>query len=184
MVSGPRITLGGLPPPARAIATAVTDAVGAAQAGDAAAFADATGRLTLADPEHVRVLLGDAVRLLLEELHPDGLDGDDLREVTARCARSAAPWFPGVQPGVLVVVLAGALGVHPDTPPDAARDDDRPPEPDDPWSGVPARPSADDIARHAVVLLADLLAARGRPLRGYLEAAFTELARRETVEQP
>jgi len=184
MVSGPRITLGDLPPPARAIATAVTDAVGAAQAGDAAAFEDAAGRLGLADPEHVRVLLGDAVRLLLEELHPDGLDGDDLRDVTARCARAAAPWFPGVRPGALVVVLAGALGVHPDTPPDGTRDDERAPEPDDPWSDVPLRLSPDDVARHAIVLLADLTGARGRPRRGYLEAAFTELARRETVEQP
>ena len=140
MASGPRISLGDLPPPARAIATAVGDAVAAAQAADAAAFDDAAGRLALADPEHVRVLLGDAVRLLLEELHPDGLDGDDLREVTSRGARAAAPWFPGVRPGVLVVVLAGALGVHPDTPPDGTRDE-RPSEPDDPWSDVPLRPS-------------------------------------------
>lgn len=182
MVTGSRISLADLPPPARAVATAVTDAVDAARQADAAAFAAATGRLLLHDPEHLRVLLGDAVRLLLEELHPDGLDGDDLREVTARCARWALPWFPALQPGVVVVVLAGALGVHPDQPPPG--DDDRSPEPDDPWAETGAAPSPDDVARHAVVLLADLLTVRGRPVRGYLEAAFTELARRETVEQP
>jgi hypothetical protein len=178
-----RITLADLPPPAKAIAAAVTDGVAAARAGDGPAFDDAARRLALADPEHVRVVLGDAVRLLLEEVHPDGVDGDDARDLVGRCARSAAPWFPGVDPGMLVLVLSGALGVHPDTPL-PGDDEDRPPEPDDPWSLVPARPSPEDVARHAVVLLADLLAARGRPPRGYLEAAFTELARRETVEAP
>jgi hypothetical protein len=184
MGRAPRLTLGELPPAARAIASAVTDAVAAAQAGDALAFDDAGSRLLLADPEYVRVILGDAVRLLLEEVLPDGVDGDDLRVVIARCARSAAPWFPGVDPGVIVVVLSGALGIHPDTPPDAGTGEKWPPEPDDPWNAVPPRPSATAVTQHAVVLLADLLSARGRPLRGYLEAAFTELARRETVEQP
>ena len=171
-----------LPAPVRALAAAVTDAVDAARDHDPERLATTASALASADGSGK--IMGMAVRLLLEELHPDGLDGDDLREVTSRCARAAAPWFPGVRPGVLVVVLAGALGVHPDTPPDGTRDDERPPEPDDPWSDVPLRPSAGDVARHAVVLLADLLAARGRALRGYLEAAFTELARRETVEQP
>ncbi|OLF08284.1 hypothetical protein [Actinophytocola xanthii] len=184
MARAPRLTLGELPPAARVIASAVTDAVASAQAGDAVAFDDACGRLLLADPEHVRVILGDAVRLLLEEVLPDGVDGDDLREIIGRCGRSAAPWFPGIDPGVLVVVLSGALGIHPDTPPDAGSGDTWPPEPDDPWNAVPPRPSAAAVNQHAVVLLADLVSARGRPLRGYLEAAFTELARRETVEQP
>jgi hypothetical protein len=182
MATGPRLTLAELPPAARAIATAVTDAVAAAQAPDAAAFDDATRRLLLADPEQVRLVLGDAVRLLLEEVHPDGVDGDDLREVIGRCARWAAPWFPAVDPGVLVVVLSGALGIHPDTPPPGTGE--QPPEFDDPWDAVPPRPSTAAVTRHAVVLLADLVTTRGRPLRGYLESAFTELARRETVEQP
>jgi hypothetical protein len=173
---GPRVTLGDLPPAGRAIAAAATDAVTAAAAVDGPGFDDAARRLLLADAEHVRVVLGDVVRLLLEELHPDGVDGDDLREITRECARSAAPWFPGVDAGVLVVVLAGALGVHPDPPPE--------PDPADPWPEVPALPAPADVTRHSLVLLAGLLAARGRPLRGYLEAAFTELARRETVEQP
>ena len=183
MAPAPRLTLGELPPAARAIASATTDAIAAAQAGDTAAFDDACSRL-LTDPEHARVILGDAVRLLLEEVLPDGVDGDDLREIIGRSARSAAPWFPSVDPGVMVVVLSGALGIHPDSPPDPSTGDERPPELDDPWDAVPPRPSAAAVTQHAVVLLADLLPVRGRPLRGYLEAAFTEMARRETVEQP
>ncbi|TDV49984.1 hypothetical protein [Actinophytocola oryzae] len=183
MPPAPRLTLSELPPAARAIAAAATDAIAAAQVGDAAAFDDACGRL-LADPEHTRVILGDTVRLLLEEVLPDGVDGDDLREVIHRSARSAAPWLPSVDPGVMVVVLSGALGIHPDTPPDSPTGDERSPELDDPWDAVPPRPTAASVTQHAVVLLADLLSLRGRPLRGYLEAAFTEMARRETVEQP
>ncbi|GAB1510318.1 hypothetical protein [Actinophytocola sp. KF-1] len=183
MASAPRLTLNDLPPAARAIASATTDGIAAAQVGDTAAFDDACSRLLLADPEHVRVILGDTVRLLLEEVLPDGLDGDDLREIIHRSARSAAPWFPGVDPGVMVVVLSSALGIHPDTPPEPSAGE-WPPELDDPWDAVPPRPSASAVTQHAVILLADLLAVRGRPVRGYLEAAFTEMARRETVEQP
>jgi hypothetical protein len=183
MAPAPRLTLSELPPAARAIASAAADAIAATQAGETAAFDDACGRL-LVDPEHARVILGDAVRLLLEEVLPDGLDGDDLREIIGRSARSVAPWFPTVDPGVMVVVLSGALGIHPDTPPDPKPGEERPLELDDPWDAVPPRPSAAEVTQHAVVLLADLLAMRGRPLRRYLEAAFTEMARRETVEQP
>src|SRR5690242_17493460 len=104
MAPAPRLTLGELPPAARTMASAATDAVAAAQAGDTDAFDDACSRL-LADPEHARVIIGDAVRLLLEEVLPDGVDGDDLRDIMGRSARSVAPWFPGVDPGVMVVVL-------------------------------------------------------------------------------
>jgi hypothetical protein len=183
MAPAPRLTLSDLPPAARSIASATTDALAAAQASDTAVFDDACSRL-LADPEHARVILGDAVRLLLEEMLPDGVDGDDLREIIHRSARSAAPWFPSVDPGVMVVVLSGALGIHPDTPPDPSTGEERQPELDDPWDAVPPRPSAAAVTQHAIVLLADLLSVRGRPLRGYLEAAFTEMARRDTVEQP
>jgi hypothetical protein len=183
MAPAPRLTLSELPPVARAIASATTDAIAAAQAGETTAFDDACSRL-LADPEHARVILGDTVRLLLEDVLPDGVDGDDLREIIDRSARSAAPWFPDVDPGVMVVVLSGALGIHPDTPPDPSTGEERPPELDDPWDAVPPRPSAAAVTQHAVILLADLLSVRGRPLRGYLEATFTEMARRETVEQP
>ena len=178
-MTGRTLTLGELPPPARAIAAAVADAVAAA--GDGAAFERAAGRLKDADPEHVRTVLGGVVRILLEELHPDGIDADDLRDLVERSVRSAAPWFPGIQPDVLVVVLAGALGVHPDTPLDAqpGAAPDAPPDalPDDGAEERPAPPSPADVTRHAALLLADLLAARSRPLRPYLEATFTEMAR-------
>jgi len=77
MAPAPRLTLGELPPAARAIASETTDAVAAAQAGDTDAFNNACSRLLLADPEHARVILGDTVRLLLEEVLPNGVDGDD-----------------------------------------------------------------------------------------------------------
>jgi hypothetical protein len=173
-LSGRRIALGELPAPARAIATAVTDAVAAAQAGDADRFADATRRLLLADAEHVRVVLGDVVRTLLEELHPDGLDGDEVRDDVARCVTSAAAWFPDADAQVLVVVLAGALGIHPEPPPE--------PAPDDPWrdAATMAPPPPAEVARHALAMVADLLTTRGRAVRPYLEAAFTEVARAES----
>lgn len=154
-----------LPAPARAISAACTDAVDAALATNAAAFDEATGRLAAADPQRVSVVLGALVRSLLEDLHPDGLSGDDLRIVVERCVRSGAGWPSRVDPGVLVVVLTGALGLH--------DPEEQPP---------PAAPP--DVARQAALLTADLLTAAGRPLAGYLDAAFAELARAETVELP
>jgi hypothetical protein len=40
------------------------------------------------------------------------------------------------------------------------------------------------MARHAPLLIADLLAARGAGPSSYLEAAFAEIARAETMEMP
>ncbi|MFI2647005.1 hypothetical protein [Micromonospora fulviviridis] len=147
-----------LPAPAREIAQAATEAVGAAQARDAGAYQPAAERLAAAD--RAGLVLGGVVRLLLEEGHPDGLDGDDIRQVLERCVRSTAAWRPDVDPHVLLVLLAGALGVY------DPGDDDAPPD-----------PAA--IARHAPLLVADLLAAIGRPLADYLSAAFAEVARTE-----
>ena len=147
-----------LPAPAREIAQAATEAVGAAQDRDAGAYQPAVERLAAAD--RAGLVLGGVVRLLLEEGHPDGLDGDDVRQVLERCVRSTATWWPEVDPHVLLVLLAGALGVY------DPGDDDAPPD-----------PAA--IARHAPLLVADLLAATGRPLADYLSAAFAEVARTE-----
>jgi hypothetical protein len=154
-----------LPPPARAIAEAATEAITAARDADPDAYRPAADQLASLDPEQVGIVLGAVVRMLLEELHPDGLDGDDIQAVLERCARSAAAWYPELDVNALVMLLTGALGVHPaeeDTPPLA--------------EGA--------IARHAPLLIADLLAASGAPLGPYLEAAFTEIARAETVELP
>ncbi|MGY0003511.1 hypothetical protein [Micromonospora sp. I033] len=147
-----------LPAPAREIAQAATEAVDAARARDAGAYQPAVERLAAAD--RAGLVLGGVVRLLLEESHPDGLAGDDVRQVLERCVRSTATWRPDVDPHVLLVLLASALGVY------DPGDDDAPPD-----------PAA--IARHAPLLVADLLAATGRPLADYLSAAFAEVARTE-----
>jgi hypothetical protein len=172
-----RLTLPELPAPARAVAGAVTDAVDAARNGEAGAFGEAAGQLLAGDVEHVRVLVGDVVRMLLEEIHPDGVDADDLHALIAGCLRDSA-WFADVDAAALVVVIGGALGVHPDLDPAPADDDGAPRE------EVAPRPPPESVIRHALLLTADLLRTRGRPPRPYLEAAYTEIARRETVEQP
>ncbi|MFY1618265.1 hypothetical protein [Micromonospora sp. WMMD736] len=147
-----------LPASARAIAVTATAAVAAAQARDDEAYDDAVA--DLAADERSGLVLGTVVRLLLEEGHPDGLDGDDIRQVLARCVQDAMRWRSDVDPHVVLVLLAGALGVYD-------------PEGDD------APPDASALARHAPLLMADLLAVTGAPLDGYLSVAFAEIERTE-----
>ncbi|MGK5678977.1 hypothetical protein [Actinoplanes sp. URMC 104] len=142
-----------LPAPARPIAAAARAAVLAAQAPDGDAFDAAATELARLDPAQTGLVLGTATRLLLEQAHPDGLDGDDVRAVLQRCVRSAAAWHPDVDPHVVLYLLAGALGV-------LEEDGAPPPEP-----GV--------LARHAALLLADLLGSR--PPDKVLTAALTEI---------
>ena len=144
-----------LPAPARPIAAATTAAVTAAQAHDPAALTEAVADLAALDQAQVGLINGTAVRLLLEDSHPDGLDGDDVRTVLIRCVRAAATWAPEVDPHVLLFLLAGALGVH--------GDDEEP----------PPRPEA--LARHAALLIADLLGPRS--VRSYLTHALGEIER-------
>ena len=148
-----------LPASAREIAESAVEAVSAARQRDTRAYDESVARLATADRSGL--VLGAVVRLLLEESHPDGVDGDDVRQVLERCTRGAAQWRSDVDPHVLLVLLAGALGVY---DPDG---DDSPPNP-------PA------IARHAPLLVADLSAHTGRPLDAYLVAAFAEIERAET----
>ncbi|MEV7330633.1 hypothetical protein [Micromonospora sp. NPDC093244] len=150
-----------LPASAREIAGAASDAVQAAKIQDNEAYEVATGRLATA--ERSGLVLGSVVRLLLEATHPDGLDGDDVRQVLQRCVRAAARWRPDVDPHVVLVLLAGALGVY------DPGEDDSPPD-----------PAA--LAQHGPLLVADLLAVTGRPLDGYLSAAFAEIERTETQD--
>jgi hypothetical protein len=154
-----------MPPPARAIALTADAAVSAAMSRDPDAFESATGQLAALNPEQIGLVLGAVVRSLLEDMHPDGLSGDDVQVVLERCARAAANWLPRVDPRVLVVLLTGALGVH---------DPHEEPRPLD----------ALDVARHAPLLVADLLTISGSPVAGYLDAALAEIARAETVEMP
>lgn len=162
-----------LPAAARAISAATTDAVTAAQAQDVAAFDEATDRLATAEAEQVRVVLGVVVRALLEDLHPDGVSGDDLLELIKSCVRTSFVWYPGVDVQVLIIVLTGALGVH---------------EPDE----EPRRVTRLEVARHAPLFIAELLAAPGsaartddpRPLPDYFADAFLEISRTELNEMP
>jgi hypothetical protein len=154
--------MGSRPAGVRVITEAVTDAVTAARGADAAGFAEAVGRVAGVDPARVALLLGWVVRRLLEETHPDGMDGEDLRAALSGCAAAAAGWESGVDPTALLVVLTGALGLS---------------DPDEQPAVAPA-----DIARNAVLLTAFLLGPR--PFAPYLEGAFAELQRAETVEMP
>lgn len=183
------------PAAARALAQALTDVVDAARTGDPDLFDAAAGRLAGLDAEQVRVLLGAVIRSLLEGLHPDGLSGDDIHLVLDRCARDAGAWCPEVDPSMMLVVLAGALGVHDDEP-------DR----------LVLGPL--DVARQAPLIIADLLgrvdlleggdlldggdlltgtaSQDGGALRGgtggslaeYVDAALAEIARAECEEMP
>ncbi|GIF24742.1 hypothetical protein Ate02nite_74720 [Paractinoplanes tereljensis] len=145
-----------LPPPARPIAAAATDAVEAAQLRDSDALADAVARMAGLDPAHTGLILGVTVRLLLEDTQPDGIDAEGVRTVLERSVRGASEWQTEVDPHVILLLLAGALGV-------ADEDDDTPP------------PKLDELARHAALLLADLLGPR--PVPPFLTAALAEIER-------
>ena len=144
-----------LPPPARPIAAASSAAVAAARAHDAEALDAAVAGLAALDPAQTGLILGTATRLSLERGHPDGLDGDAVRQVLERCVRSAVTWQPEVDPHVVLLLLAGALGVL---------DED---------AGPP--PAPDVLARHAALLLADLLG--DAPVPPVLTAALAEIER-------
>ncbi|GGL02644.1 hypothetical protein Sme01_19740 [Sphaerisporangium melleum] len=154
-----------LPKPARAVAEASEDAVAAARARDLPEFERAAGLLAAQDAEHVALVLGTVTRMLLEDLYPGGLTADDVRALVGRCARAAAGWFPGVDADTLVMLVAGALGVHQ-------------PEPD----AFPIDGQA--VARHAALLVADLLEASGHALRDLLGAALADIALVQSADTP
>jgi hypothetical protein len=153
------------PPRVRALADCSASAVAAAVAADRDEFLLATERLAGLDAEQVGLVLGAVLRALLEDLHPDGLTGDEVHDVIVRCATAAAGWYPEVDVNALVLVLGGALGVHPD--------EDEP---------VPVTPLA--VARHAPLVVADLLVVGDRSYRPYLDAALTRIAEAEANDQP
>jgi hypothetical protein len=156
-----------LPASARAISRATIDAVDAAAAQAAQEFEEATNRLAGAEPEQVRVVLGVVVRAMLEDLHPDGLAGDDLLQLIRDCARASIGWYPQLDVTALVVVLTGALGLH---------------EPEE----EPRKFTPLDVARHAPLFIRELLATDRTPktLGEYFQAAFTQIAQSELTELP
>lgn len=162
---------------------AIGESIEAALAQDAERFTEAAGRLNVQDPQRLVLVQAGVIRSLLEDLHPDGLSSADAQDVLRRCLISAASWYPRADPGVLVLVLTGALGLAEGTGPapaaasDAESDSDTEPEPT-PAAGPAA------LSQGAALLIADLLTAAGAPLRGYLDAALAELERAETIELP
>jgi hypothetical protein len=149
----------------RVLAERATAAVEAATRHDRDAFLVAAQRLAALDPDQVGLVLAAVTRSLVEQLHPDGLSGDDAAAVLAGCARSAYPWWPEVDSNALLLVLGGALGVFPA--------DDEP---------VPVTPLG--VAQHAPLLVADLLAAREEPFEPRLHAALAAIAVAESAELP
>jgi hypothetical protein len=142
----------------------VTRAVDAVARRDADDFAATGAELAGFNADQGRIVLGWVLRQTLEERHPDGLDADDLREAVVRTA-GTAEWFPGLDARILVVVLTAALGEHPD------------PE------EIPRLGHA-LVLQHSVLLVHDLVAAGGPPLRRRVEAALAEVRRAETMEMP
>jgi hypothetical protein len=174
--------------PARTLGTAISRAVD--DVGDADAYKTSATELASMP---AGLILGALVRSILEDQHPDGLDSDDIQAVLARCYRAADGWTT-VDANVLLAVLASALGIH---EPGVTYDDiTAPPTEADEWTSVPIgaslpaaapvlkAPSAAEYAWHAPILIADLLANGRRSLTYYLDAAFTEIARAETMEMP
>ncbi|WP_326561341.1 hypothetical protein [Micromonospora sp. NBC_01796] len=149
----------------RVIGRAAQRSVAAVAARDAEAYEGAAVELAARNPEQVGLVLGGVVRMLLEEVHPDGLDSDDLQVVLKRCAVDNIGWFPELDPTVLVLLLTAALGVHPSEE-EAPR----------------VEPAA--MARHAPLLVADLLAVTRRPLADYLDASLAEIFVVQTNELP
>lgn len=155
-----------LPSVPRAIAVAADLALTAARSEDLAAFQRASERLAALDREQVGHVLGAVVRTLLEDRYPGGLTGEDVHDVLTRCSVASTAWFPDVDANVLLVLLAGSLGIHPE-------EEDRRPV------------SAQEMSSHAPLLISTLLGGpAGRPFQVHLGAALREIARSETVEMP
>lgn len=148
---------------AKRIGRAIEAALAAAGAQDAAAFTEATGELAALPAEQTGLVLGGALRELLEVAHPDGLDADDIQAVLARTVRAAVGWLPSLDPAGFVAALTGALGVT---------------EPDE----TPPPPAVTQPA--ALLLIADLAAVAQVPAAAAVGSAFAEIERAETVEMP
>lgn len=168
----------------RAIRAAVIDAVLAATAADAERFDDASTTLAALDQRQLTLVQGAIVRKLLENLHPDGLAGEDAQEVLTRCFKAAVLWHPTVDAEAMIAVLMGSLGA---ADPDGT-----------------SQLNQTGIAVHGSLLIADLLIASARSsppdsatgdtaadqvrlgelLNRLLDHAFAEIQRAETMEMP
>lgn len=145
----------------RAIAGATEDAICSARAKAKDAFAEAIENLSSEDHVQVAAIHAEMVRSLLEELHPDGLTGEDVQDALSSAVRSAIEWYPDLDVQGFVEVLTGALGV--------ADTEEKRPAP---------------RAEHAVLILADLLVRRSAAADGYIRRAVAEIRRAQTMEMP
>ncbi|ORI18975.1 hypothetical protein BJD99_19895 [Rhodococcus sp. 1163] len=156
----------------RAIATSTEEALAAARARSEDAYRDAVADVESEDAAQVGLVHAEIIRALLEELHPDGLIGDDVQDVLARTVRSASEWFGDLDVDGFVEVLTGALGVA-DT------------------EAVRPRPRAG----HALLIIAELSSPTRRAADGqgahastssevYIRRAIEEIARSQTIEMP
>ena len=141
------------------------EAVEAAVAADDSRLALAMARAQTLDGGHLRRLLSGLLRPVLEDLHPDGVDGDDLADLLDETVRETA-WAADVDPLALAVVLTGAFGVVV-----ATREE------------LPHPVTDLQLARHAVLLLGRVLSTRpGVRLRPYLDRAWSEIAREDAQD--
>jgi hypothetical protein len=177
----------------------VARAVDAAGGPDAEAYQEAAAAMVHLPAGPTGLVLATVTRTLIEELHPDGLDADDVQLVLARCYRSAHGFLgDAVDVRVLIAVLAAALGIHEagltyqaelidqqveliatatdDWPPQSRADDG------EATTGRPPTPA--EFAWHAPLLIADLLAGTGRRIGTYLDVAFADLATGAAMEMP
>lgn len=149
------------PPTVRAIAAATDDAITAARAHVLEDFREAVEQLSSEDRAQVSAVHAEMVRSLLEELHPDGLTGEDVQDALTGAVRSASVWNPGLDVPGFVEVLTGALGV-------ADTEEQRPP------------PRPED----AVLIITDLLVRRKASAEVYIRRAVAEIQRAQTMEMP
>lgn len=149
------------PAEVRRIADATDAALAAVATQDPVAFGDAVDKLGRADARWVARMHADMVRSLLEEVHGDGLTGENVQEVLGRTVRGAQ-WLPQLDLAGFVDVLTGALGV----------------------AEVEEQPLSEPRPAHALLVIADLLVVRGSRAEVYLRRVVADVRRAETVEMP
>lgn len=149
----------------RSIATATEAALTAARSESSDAFGEALEDLGGLPYEMVTAVHAGMVRELFEELHPDGLTGEDVQSVLTRAVRGGLRWRPSLQPDAVVAVITGTLGVR---DPDA----------------VEPRILPEQYLTAGLLVLAELLAARKAEPAVHVRRAVAEIERSETMEMP
>lgn len=139
---------------------ALTEAVSAAGV-HSDEFPGAIARINSLDQSQVTVLLSGIIRQQLENLHPDGLDGEDVQDALTAAVR-ASSWYADVQPAAMGEVLLSALGVL--APEDAT--------------------ATGAYLTHAVLVIAALLPGQPMSITELSAGQLAEIRRAETMEMP